>query len=101
MQQFYPSRILGFTKSGKESISAIIQYSLEDVTWDRLQEDFVVPFHLCTDTNKEDIVPLTSLCHPICVIPDYGGGHQNDTYMMILPKGQWSQYFTRFIKKTI
>jgi hypothetical protein len=72
-QKFYPLRVLGFTKSGTDSINAIIQYSMEDVTWDRLQEDFVVPFHLCTEASKEDIVPLTSLCHPICVDSTEGG----------------------------
>ena len=89
-------------RSGDDSISAIIQYSIEDVPWDRLEENFFVPFSLCTTPNKEDVVPITSLCHPICVIPDYGAGDQNaDKYMMVLPKGQWSQYFTRFYNKTI
>ena len=102
VQQFYPSKILGFMKTGEDSISAIIQYSIEDVPWDRLEENFFVPFSLCTTPNKEDVVPITSLCHPICVIPDYGAGDQNtDNYMMVLPKGQWSQYFTRFYNKTI
>ena len=98
-QQYFPSRILGFAKTGGQNIVAIIQYSIEDVTWDRLQEDFVVPFRLCTERSKEDIVPLSSLCHPLCVVPNIGGEDAN-RYMMILPKGQWSQYFTRFINKT-
>ena len=102
VQKFYPSKILGFMKSEEDSISAIIQYSIEDVPWDRLEENFFVPFSLCTTPNKEDVVPITSLCHPICVIPDYGAGDQNThNYMMVLPKGQWSQYFTRFYNKTI
>ena len=99
-QRYYPSRILGFARSGKGDINAIIQYSIEDVPWDRLEEEFVVPFRLCAERGKEDIVPLSSLCHPICVVPDIGGEDANG-YMMILPKGQWSQYFTRFYNKTI
>ena len=98
-QMFYPSRVLGFTKLGDGSINAIIQYSMEDVTWDRLQKDFVVPFRLCTEASKENIVPLTSLCHPICVVPNFGAENLDD-YLLILPKGEWSQYFTRFIHKT-
>ena len=103
VEKYYPSKILGFMKAeDDDSISAIIQYSMEDVSWDQLEENFFVPFRLCTSANKEDIVPLSSLCHPICVIPDYGGGDQNDDkYMMVLPKGRWSQYFTRFYNKTI
>ena len=59
----------------------------------------MVPFRLFMDASKEDIVPLTSLCHPICVVPNFGAKNLDD-YLLILPKGEWSQYFTRFIHKT-
>lgn len=89
VKQYYPSKILGFMKT-VNCIEAIIQYSIEEVTWEQLEDDFVVPFHLCTERDKEDIVPLSSLCDPICVIPDYGNVDENNKYMMILPKGHWS-----------
>ena len=83
-EKYYPSRVLGFTKSGTDGINAIIQYSMEDVTWDRLQEDFVVPFRLCTEAGKEDVVPLTSLCHPLCVVPNFGADNRDDRMESIL-----------------
>ncbi len=42
-----------------------------------------------TDVGEEEIVPMSSLIHPICVVPDFGV-ENNNRYMMILPKGQWS-----------
>ena len=36
-------------------------------------------------------VPISSLVHPLCVIPDYGG-HQTP-YIVILPKRNWSRFF--------
>jgi hypothetical protein len=35
--------------------------------------------------------PITSIVHPLCVIPDYGGGE--NAYMVVLPKRNWSRYF--------
>ncbi len=36
-------------------------------------------------------VPLLSLVHPFCVIPDYGGGGK--LYIVVLPRRNWSRYF--------
>ena len=94
--QYYPSKILGFLKTSN-GLKAIIQYSIQEVKWEQLENDFVVPFHLCMERDKEDIVPLSSLSNPICVIPDYGNVDEDNKYMMILPKGHWSGVFTRFI----
>ena len=95
-QQYYPSKILGFLET-PNGIEAVIQYSIEEVKWEQLENNFVVPFHLCTERDKEDTVPLSSLCDPICVIPDYGNLDDDNKYMMILPKGHWSGVFARFI----
>ena len=43
VKQYYPSKILGFMKT-VNCIEAIIQYSIEEVTWEQLEDDFVVPF---------------------------------------------------------
>ena len=64
--------------------------------------DFSDNTYIQSDTTRSDIDndSFSYLCHPICVVPDIGGEDANG-YMMILPKGQWSQYFTRFYNKTI
>jgi hypothetical protein len=49
------------------------------------------------DVGKEEIVPLSSLVHPISLEPNFGLENKNE-YMMILSKGQWSEYFARFVK---
>ena len=92
-QQYYPSKVLGFMTTSN-GVEAIIQYSVEEVTWEQLEDDFVVPFHLCIERDKEDVVPLSSLCNPICVVPDYGNREESNKYLMILPKGHWSGVFT-------
>ena len=97
VEKFYPSKILGFIDCNDET-NAVIQCSIEDVSWATLENEFVVPFHLCCDKGKEEIVPLSSLCHPVCVVPDFGAD-ENNKYMLILPKGRWSQYFTKFLNK--
>ena len=41
-------------------------------------------------------VPLLSLVHPLCVIPDYGGN--GTSYIVVLPRRNWSRYFGDRIK---
>ena len=36
-------------------------------------------------------VPIDSLVHPLCVIPDIGGEPAH--YFVVLPKSNWSRYF--------
>ena len=91
----YPSKILGFIQEGEE-INAVIQCAIEPVQWSRLEEEFIVKICLNMDVGKEEIVPLSSLVHPICVVPNFGLENKNE-YMMILPKGQWSGCFARFV----
>jgi hypothetical protein len=66
------------------------------VAWDDLEEQFFVHLKLCSTKGSEQQVPLSSLLHPICVVPNYG---EEDAYIMILPKGRWSKYFSSFIRK--
>jgi hypothetical protein len=70
-KEYYPSKILGFIRDDNE-VKAIIQCSKEAVPWMELEENFIAPFELNTSTGGEEIVPMSSLCHPICVVPDYG-----------------------------
>ena len=61
----------------------------------------VLDFSLCADEGEEQIVPLSALSHPICVVPDYGAETDENAYLMVLPKGQWGGYFSRFIAKQL
>ena len=70
-EEYYPSKILGFIKDDDE-VKAVIQCSVDAVPWTELEENFVAPFELNTRPGGEEIVPMSSLCHPICVVPDYG-----------------------------
>ena len=97
-EEYYPSRIIGFVEDGDEDeITAIVHCSEEPVAWDDVEKQFCVHFKLCSAKGSEQQVPLSSLLHPICVMPNYGS---EDEYIMILPKGQWSKYFTTFISTT-
>jgi hypothetical protein len=98
--QFYPSKILGFVEMDKE-LNAVILCSVESVPWSEIEENFVVRFSLCADEGEEQIVPLSALSHPICVVPDYGAETDKNAYLMVLPKGQWAGYFSRFIAKQL
>ena len=53
--------------------------------------------YLNMDVGKEEIVPLSLLVHPTCVVPNFGLENKNE-YMMVQPKGQWSEYFARFVQ---
>ena len=97
IEQYYPSRILGFIEDDDgDEISAIVHCSERAVEWNELEEKLFVPFNLSTLAGDEQLVPLSSLLEPICVVPNYG---QDDSYLMVLPKRQWSKYFTSLIRE--
>ncbi len=57
-----------------------------------LSRFFFVNLHLGTDVNISFVkVPIESLVHPLCVIPDSGG--DRDIYFVVLPKRNWSRFF--------
>ena len=97
--QYYPSKILGFCKDYDDEVHAIIMCSVEPLPWTMLEDKFVVTFKLCSTPGEEQVVPLSSLVDPICVLPDYGSMDADD-YMLILPKGQWSDYFGRRVNRS-
>ncbi len=68
---YYPSKFLGFIQEGEE-INVIVQCAIEPLQWSRLEEEFIVKLRLNTDVGKEEIVLLSSLVHPICVVPNFG-----------------------------
>jgi len=91
METYYPSKILGFvTLNG--TTEAVIQCSEKPVMWTDVQYQFFVMITIGTDIDVSYVtVPISSLVHPLCVIPDYGG-HQT-SYIVILPKRNWSRFF--------
>jgi hypothetical protein len=94
--EYYPSRILGYVTVNSE-VQAVVQCATEPLDWTFVQEKFIVPCQLCTNFDVSfQIVPITALNDPLCVVPDYGGKNDND-YLIILPKRYWGQYFTQFI----
>ena len=95
----YPSKNLGFLQD-REDFNVIVQCVIDPVPWPRLEEEFIVKFSLNMDVGEEQIVPMSSLVHPICVVSDFRVENKNG-HVMILPKGQWSDYFARFIKNGI
>ncbi len=99
-EQYFPSKILGFIRDDDDEVHAVIQCAVNPLPWEEVEEKFIAKFELCNTPGKEYIVPLSSLSHPICVVPDYGSPVRN-MYMLILPKGQWSEYFARQVNKLI
>jgi hypothetical protein len=57
-----------------------------------LKDFFFARMKLGTDFNISFVtVPIEALVHPLCTIPDWGGGSNID--FVVLPKRNWSQFF--------
>jgi hypothetical protein len=91
VKNYYPSRLLGFiTING--SNEAVVQCALEPLEWDDLQKKFVLEIILGKEYNVSFVtVPIKSIAHPLCVIPD--DGDDIDKYFVFLPKRNWSHFF--------
>ena len=96
--EYYPSNILGFIQVGDDDeVEAVVQCSAESLEWSTVEENFIFDFHLGTDHRTSFVtIPMSAIVHPLCIIPDYGSGDDN-RYMVVLPKRNWSQYFSRFV----
>jgi hypothetical protein len=68
-------------------------FSEKPLVWtDVVQNNFLVKTLIGTDMDISYVtVPITALVHPLCVIPDTGG--DQTSYIIILPKHNWSRYF--------
>jgi hypothetical protein len=70
---FYPSKILGFVKFDTTT-KAVIQCTERPLSWSSVERNFLYKVVLgLNDEISTVTVPLSSLVHPLCVIPDYGG----------------------------
>ncbi len=71
---------------------AVIQYSVKPLLWSVVERFLFVKLQLGMDVNISFVtVPIESLVHPLCAIPDSGG--DSDIYFVVLPKHNWSQFF--------
>ena len=89
---------MGFIRDHDEEVHAVIQCSDQPLPWKLVEDKFIVKFEMCSDAGKEQVVPLSALVHPVCVVPN-NGSNDADDYMLILPKGQWSDYFGREVQR--
>jgi hypothetical protein len=91
VEDYYILKILGFIIiSG--TTEAVIQCSEKPLIWSNLANKFFVKTINGTDMDVSFVtVPISALVHPVCVIPD-SGGYQT-SYIIVLPKQNWSRYF--------
>ena len=96
IEKMYPSKMLGFINiNGKRE--AVIQCAKKHLCWDDLIKHFVIPIEIGLQFDLSFVVvPIESIVHPLCVIPDDG---ENCTrFIVVLPKQNWSAYFSRHIR---
>lgn len=96
VENYYPARILGFVKLNKD-IEAVVHCSEKPLTWTDIEDNFIMRTKLGSRADISIVtVPLSSLVHPLCVIPDYGSN--SASYIIVLPKRNWSRIFGNKIK---
>ena len=97
VENFYPAKILGFITINNIT-EAVIQCSEKPLIWTDLSDKFFVKTVLGTNHDESYVtVPISALVHPLCVFPDYGGNR--DSYIIVLPKKNWSRYFGNRIRQ--
>ncbi len=96
LERMYPSKILGFIyTNGKHE--AVIQFAKKHLCWDDHIKHFVIPIEIgCQFEVSHVVVPIESIVHPLCAIPDDGENCNCD--IVVLPKRNWSAYFRRIIQ---
>ncbi len=88
---FYPSKILGFVTFENKPF-AVVQCTERPLRWSSVEKNFLYKVVLGTNDDISTVtVPLSSLVHPLCVIPDYGG--DATSYFVVLPRRNWRRYF--------
>ena len=91
IENHYPARILGFVTLNNVT-EAVIHCSEKPVHWSDLEGNFLVRTKLGQNSDISIVsVPLSSLVHPLCAIPDYGS--YKTSFILVLPKRNWSRYF--------
>ena len=76
---------------------AVIQCTESPLSWSSVEKNFLYKVVLGLNNEISTVtVPLLSLVHPLCVIPDYGG--DGTSYFVVLPRRNCSRYFGNRIK---
>jgi hypothetical protein len=73
---------------------AVIHCAEKPLNWSDIEENFIVVRTKLGSTVEVSIVsvPISSLVHPLCALPDYG--LDSLSYIIVLvPKWNWSCYF--------
>jgi hypothetical protein len=91
IETYFPSKLLGFiTTNGTRE--AVVQCSVNPLHWDDMKLNFIVDIELELNFDVLFIfVPIESIVHPLCVIPD--NSDQTNRYLNVLPKQSWSRSF--------
>jgi hypothetical protein len=67
-------------------------YLQQLLNWSDLENNVLLKTTIGTDMDVSFVtVPISALVHPLCVIPDEGV--DKTSYIIILPKQNWSRYF--------
>ena len=92
--------ILGFVKfTDEDEHQAIIRTSTKDLPWETRTKEFISSFLLSTNFEMNyEMVPVSSVVHPLCAFQDYGG--PVNKFFTPLPKRNWAQYFDDKINVT-
>jgi hypothetical protein len=82
-------QLLGFITSNG-ICEAVIQYDI--------QQNFIVDIEIGQNFDVSFVfVPVESIVHPLCVIPD--NGDNMNKYFAVLPKQNWSLFFGNNINR--
>jgi hypothetical protein len=93
----YPPQILGYVSIDCKQ-EAAIQCLSKPILWNTVQSKCIVQIKLGMDFNISFVtVPIDTLVHPLCVIPDYSE-EGCDTFYVVLPRRNWSRYFGETIQ---
>ena len=91
IDNYYPARILGFVTLNNIT-EAVVHCSEKPTNWTDLEDNFIVQIKLGPSADISIVsVPLSSLVHPLCAIPDYG--FDKSSFIIVLPKHNCSRYF--------
>jgi hypothetical protein len=84
VENFYPARFLGFITVNNVT-EAVIHCAEKPLNWSEIEENFIVKTKLGSKVEVSAVsVPISSLVHPLCPLPDYGS--DSLSYIIVLPK---------------
>ena len=91
VEKYYPAKILGFVTVNNIT-EAVIHCAEKNLNWSDVEKNFIVRTKLGSRDEVSIVsVPISSLVHPLCALPDYGS--DGLSYIIVLPRRNWSRYF--------